>query len=264
MEQLINLDKSDYSVGTWVTIGNPTVAEIGASLGLNFVVIDTEHSTMGLETVENMVRGIGATGDDTASIVRVPGNDNVHIKRVLDIGVDGIIVPMIETADEARSLVEAVRYPPEGIRGIASGRASEYGSDFVEYVENAEEQIVTIAQIESKRGVENAKEIASVDGIDALFLGPADLSGSLGIFAQWESEVLNEHIERVVEVSEEVDKPIGTLIINQEDIEKRVSQGFDYLAVGKDTALLASGTKEMVSEYERSIAETEQSYSTPK
>lgn len=253
MKQLIDLESGEYSAGTWVTIGNPAVAEVSASLDLNFIVLDTEHSTMGLETVENMVRGIGATDGETASIVRVPGNDQVYIKRVLDIGVDGVIVPMIETAEEARSLVDAVRYPPDGVRGIASGRASQYGSEFKDYVENAEDRLVTIAQIESKRGVENAKEIASVDGIDALFLGPADLSGSLGVFAQWESEILNDHIEQAVEVSKEMDLPIGTLIINQEDIEKRISQGFDYLAVGKDTATLATGTKEMITEYERSV-----------
>lgn len=255
MKQQIDLGESGYSAGTWLSIGSPAVAEVSALLGLEFVVVEAEHTTMGLETIENMVRGIDAADGETASIVRVPWNDKVYLKRVLDTGVDGVLVPMIETAEEARALVEAVRYPPEGVRGIGSGRASQYGRHFQEYVENADETFVTIAQIESKRGVENAEEIASVDGIDALFVGPADLSGSLGVFAQWDSEVLKQHMERLVEISEEADIPIGTLVTRQEDIETRVGQGFDFLAVGKDTATLAAGTEEMITEYKRSVEE---------
>ncbi|WP_339105867.1 aldolase/citrate lyase family protein [Haloterrigena salinisoli] len=255
MDHQINLERGEESVGTWISIGSPAVAEVTASLDLDFVAIDVEHTTIGLETVENMVRGIEATDSETASIVRVPWNDNVYLKRILDIGVDGVLVPMIETAEEARELVEAVRYPPAGGRGIGSGRASEYGSNFQNYVENAEDSFVTIAQIESQRGVENAREIASVDGIDAIFLGAADLSGSLDVFAEWESDVLNRHIEQAVAISDEVDIPIGTLVTDKGGIERRVRQGFDFFAVGKDTAVLADGTNEMIAEYERAMEE---------
>lgn len=248
MEPKINLNQETYPTGTWISINSPTVAEVTASLPVEFVVIDTEHTAMGLETVENMVRGVDAVNEDTGSIVRVPGNDKDHLKRVLDIGVDGVLVPRIETADEARSLVEAVTYPPEGDRGIASGRASDYGGDFQDYVEHAEELVVTIAQIETKRGVENASEIASVEGIDAIFIGPADLSGSLGVFAQWDAEILNQYIDEAIQASKEHGKPVGTLVIQQEDIETRIDQGFDFLAVGKDTATLSSGTDDLVSD----------------
>lgn len=253
MGKQIHFTHGEHSVGSWVTIGSPTVAEVIASLDLEFVVFDTEHTTIGLETLENMVRGVEAMGDGAASIVRVPWNDKVHIKRVLDIGVDGILVPMIETAEEARSLVEAVRYPPDGARGIGSGRASRYGSNFQEYVENGDDEFLTIAQIESKRGVENVEEIASVDGIDALFLGPADLSGSLDVFAQWESDTLNQHIERALQVCRETETALGTLVIRQEDVAKRIDQGFDFVAIGKDTATLAAGTEELIDEYKQSI-----------
>lgn len=248
MEPKIDLQQDMYPTGTWISINSPTVAEVAAALPIDFVVLDTEHTTMGLEAVENMVRGIDAVGGDTGSIVRVPGNDKVHLKRVLDIGVDGVLVPRIETADEARSLVEAVTYPPAGDRGIASGRASDYGSDFQEYVEQADELVVTIPQIETKRGVENANKIAAVDGIDGLFVGPADLSGSLGVFAQWDAEVLIQHIEDVLAAGQANDIPVGTLVIQQEDIEKRIDQGFDFLAVGKDTATFASGTRDLIAD----------------
>lgn len=248
-----DLELGADAVGTWISIGSPTVAEVTASLDLDFVTIDVEHTTIGLETLENMVRGIEARGGETASIVRVPWNDKVYLKRVLDVGIDGVLVPMIETAEEARSLVEAVRYPPEGGRGIGSGRASQYGQAFQSYVEDGDETFVTIAQIESRRGVENAREIASVDGIDAIFVGAADLSGSLDVFAQPEADVLDQHIERAVEASEEAGVPVGGLMTQQEDIETRVRQGFDFFAVGKDTAVLADGTNEMIAEFERSV-----------
>ncbi len=248
MRQKIDFQQESYPTGTWISINSPTVAEVTASLPLDFVVLDTEHTTMGLEAVENMIRGIEATDGNTGAVVRVPGNDKTHLKRVLDIGVDGVLVPRIETADEARSLVDAVTYPPKGDRGIASGRASDYGSDFQEYVENASESFVTIPQIETKRGVENANEIASIDGIDALFVGPADLSGSLGVFAQWDSDTLNQHIEKAVKAAKENEIPVGSLVIQPGDIEKRISQDFDFLAVGKDTATLAAGTRDLISE----------------
>lgn len=261
MEKQIRFTHGERSVGSWVTIGSPAVAEVIASLDVEFVVFDTEHTTIGLETLENMVRGVEAMGEGAASIVRVPWNDRVHIKRVLDIGVDGVLVPMIETAEEARSLVESVRYPPDGARGIGSGRASGYGQNFQEYVQNGDDGFLTIAQIESQRGVENIEEIASVDGIDALFLGPADLSGSLDAFAEWESDVLNRHIERALQVSREEEIAIGTLVIRKEDVAKRIEQGFDFVAIGKDTATLAAGTEELIDEYERSV-QAEQSQST--
>ncbi|MCD2205211.1 HpcH/HpaI aldolase family protein [Halobacterium sp. KA-6] len=247
MQSKINLEQKTYPTGTWISINSPTVAEVTASLPVDFVVIDTEHSAMGLETVENMIRGVDAVNKDTGSIVRVPGNDKDHLKRVLDIGVDGILVPRIETAEQARSLVEAVTYPPKGDRGIASGRASNYGDDFQKYVEHADDLITTIAQIETKRGVENASEIATVEGIDAIFIGPADLSGSLGVFAQWDSELLNQYINEAIQAGKEHQKPVGTLVIQQEDIKTRIDQGFDFLAVGKDTSTLGSGTNELIS-----------------
>ena len=173
---------------------------MSASLGFDFLLIDTEHTTMSLETVENMVRAADAADGEAPTVVRVPWNDPVRIKRVLDIGVDGVMVPMVESADEARELVSATRYPPEGKRGIAAGRAADYGLHFEEYVRNADGSILTVVQIETETGLANVDEIAAVDGVDALFVGPADLSGSLGVFAQWESDRLADAIDDVVEI----------------------------------------------------------------
>lgn len=249
-------------VSTWLSVGHPVVAEVMAAQGFDFVLIDTEHTAITLETLENMSRGVDATAGETETIVRVPSDDPVRIKRVLDIGVAGVMVPMIETASEAREVVKAAQYPPEGIRGVASGRATEYGDEFKEYVKTANETIVTIIQIESKRGIENAEEIANVDGIDAVFIGPADLSANLSVFAEWESDQLNEAIQWVINVSDSANTPVGTLVVDPADIEMRVQQGFDYLIIGKDTSQLASAGEAIRRQYQNITDEMDLSSTT--
>ncbi|ELZ27970.1 4-hydroxy-2-oxovalerate aldolase [Halogeometricum pallidum JCM 14848] len=237
-------------VGAWLSIGHPTVAEVTASQGFDFVLVDTEHTPLGLETVENMSRGVDAVEGETETVVRVPSADPVRIKRVLDIGVAGIMVPMVETASDARQVVEATRYPPNGIRGVASGRAAEYGDEFKQYVESADDSITVVVQIETQTGLDNAADIAAVDGVDAVFVGPADLSANLGVFAEWENDRLNEAIDRVVAAGERTDVPVGTFVVDPDDIEMRVDQGFDYLIVGKDTSHLSSANEAVRERYE--------------
>jgi len=160
-------------------------------------MIDAEHTALTLKDVENTVRAVEATQGDTRTFVRIPWNDHVMLKQFADLGVDGIMVPMIDSKADAESFVEALRYPPEGIRGIAGGRASEYGQRLKEYVSSIDGGITTIAQIETLEGVENAEDIAAVPGLDALFVGPAELSGSLGSFGDLETEIFVEAVETV-------------------------------------------------------------------
>ena len=247
------LEDESYPMGTWLSIGHPTVAEVSASSDVEFVLIDTEHTTMSLETVENMTRAVDAADSPTDTIIRVPWNDPIRLKRTLDIGINGVMVPMIDTADEARALVNAMRYPPDGIRGVASGRATEYGENFAEYVANANGSFTTIAQIESKEGLENAEAIARVDGIDALFVGPADLSAALGVFGQENPEKLVDAMEHVIEVGANADVAVGTLV-DPADVENRIKYGFDFLIVGKDTSTLATANREARTVYEDAIA----------
>ncbi|RBI59152.1 aldolase [halophilic archaeon] len=244
----------EYPAGTWVSIGHPTVAEVSAMSAFDFVLVDTEHTAMHLETVENLVRAVDAVQEPTATVVRVPWNDAVRLKRVLDIGVDGVMVPMVETADEARELVRAVRYPPDGIRGVASGRASGYGRDFEEYVRTADGTNLTIVQIETEAGLENAEAIAAVDGVDALFVGPADLSCSLGVFSEWESTGLADAMKRVIEAGHRSNTPVGTLTVDPDDVETRLEQGFDFLIVGKDTSHLRTANREAKELYDRTVS----------
>ncbi|PSP73367.1 aldolase [Halobacteriales archaeon QS_3_64_16] len=240
-------------LGTWLSFSDPAVAEIGASLGYDFALIDTEHTPLSLETVTELVRAIEAAPGETEAMVRVPWNDPVSLKRVLDTGVGGVMVPMVDTAEQAREALEATRYPPEGERRMAAGRAAGYGLDFENYVERANEEIATIVQIESERGVENAEEIAAVEGIDALFVGPADLSAALDAFGEPESDAFTAAIDRVIEAGEATDTPIGTLAIETEEVETRVEQGFDFLIAGLDAAHLIKGNRRAKRAYESAL-----------
>ncbi|WP_331234362.1 HpcH/HpaI aldolase family protein [Natronorarus salvus] len=246
---------ADGALGSWISIGHPTVVEAAARAGFAFVAVDTEHSTMSLETVAGLVRAAEAAPGDLSVVVRPAWNDPVRIKRVLDIGVDGLMVPMVDTAEDARAFVEATRYPPDGVRGVAGGRASGHGQSFVEYVERDHDDLLRIAQIETPTGVENAGEIAATEGIDSLFVGPADLSASLGVFAEWDSPELAEAIERVLEASHGEDVPVGTLTVRAEDVPAAVERGFDYLIAGKDTTTLIEGGERIRETYERSRSE---------
>jgi len=139
------LQAGDDLVGNWVSIADPAVAEIAALLEFDFVLVDMEHTVLSLSTATEMVRVIDAAGTGTATVVRAPWNDPVVVKRVLDAGVDGVMVLMIETAEQAREFVAAARYPPDGVRGVAAGRAADYGLALEEYVGSADDRIATIA-----------------------------------------------------------------------------------------------------------------------
>lgn len=244
-------ETKQYLSATWVSIGDPTVAELSAAAPFDFVLIDTEHTTMTLETVENMHRAIEAAPGKTNTVIRVPWNDSVYLKRVLDIGVSGVMVPMIDTVDEAESLVDSLQYPPEGSRGIASGRASNYGLDFKSYVESATDTFVTIAQIETTDGLDNVEEIAAVDGIDGLFAGPADLSGALGVFGEWDHPAFLEAMGRVINAGGQAGIPVGTLTVDPSAAPDRVEQGFDFQIIGKDTAALMRENERALGLYDR-------------
>jgi 2-keto-3-deoxy-L-rhamnonate aldolase RhmA len=232
----------------WVSIGHPRAAEIVALAGYDFVIVDIEHSPMTLETVDDVARAIERRG--VPVVVRVPWNDPVELKRVLDIGVAGVMIPMVETPGEAEAAVEAMTYPPEGIRGVAGSRATSYGLEFAEYMQGADDGLVTILQIETVRGVENAEAISAVDGVDSLFVGPSDLSASLGVSGDWENESVLEAIDSVLETSE---VPVGSLAVTDEGVERWVEQGFDWVIAGVDTRALLAAGQSATEAFERAV-----------
>ncbi|WP_255171267.1 HpcH/HpaI aldolase family protein [Natrononativus amylolyticus] len=245
---LLNTD--EHAVGNWISIGHPTVAEVCAR-GFDFVIIDTEHTPTGLESLENSLRAVEALEEDVTPFVRVPWNDPVRIKRVLDLGVAGLMIPMIETAEGAERAVEAMRYPPEGVRGAAPARASDYGRTFSDYFETANEQLTTIVQIETERGVENAAEIVAVDGVDAVIVGHGDLSASLGVFGEWESERFQTALQSVIDVAHDADTPVGMLATDRDGIHRWIDVGVDFVIVGMDIAYLAEASDAARAEFEK-------------
>jgi 2-keto-3-deoxy-L-rhamnonate aldolase RhmA len=246
----------ERTLGTWLTIGDPAVAELTAQLAFDFVVVDLEHTPMSLETLANVLRAVDAADGGTQAVVRASWNDPVELKRILDLGVDGIQVPMVETAAAAHEFVDAVRYPPDGSRGIAAGRAADYGLNFEEYVAQADESIQTVAQVETETAVENASAIARVEGIDALFVGPADLSGSLGVFGAESPPELEAAMGEVLDAGAAADTPVGTLVTDPDEIATRLDQGFDFLVVGIDALSLVRAHQEHVGRFEDATEST--------
>jgi 2-keto-3-deoxy-L-rhamnonate aldolase RhmA len=243
----------DPVVGHWLSVGHPAVAEVCAR-DADFAVVDTEHAPTDIEIVANLVRAIESAGDEsTAPLARVADNDPVRIKRVLDTGVSGVLVPMVETAEEAREAVEAVRYPPEGVRGIAGSRGNDYGRELAAQVDSGGDHLVTIVQVETERAVDNAAEIAAVEGVDALLVGPADLSGSLGFFGEYDSETFREAISEILDRAHDADTPVGTLATTDEEIRLWAEYGYDYQIVGVDAGYLSAGAERARSVYDEEM-----------
>jgi 2-keto-3-deoxy-L-rhamnonate aldolase RhmA len=228
------LQARDPVVGSWVLIGHPTVAEVTAGLGFDFVVLDTEHPPYSLETLDTMIAGVAAADGDALPIVRVPLEERNRITRVLNMGAAGILFPVVETAKQARAAAAATKYPPEGTRTIAPGRGSNYLQDFEEYVETANDAIVTVVMIETEQGLDNTADIAAVDGVDAVLVGHEDLSASLGVFAQWDDDRLQSAIERIIESAHDSGTAVGRVTPDSEAIAATLDRGFDFLITGVD------------------------------
>lgn len=231
-------------VGSWVSLTDPAVAEFTAP-DFDFVLLDTEHAPTDTETVANQARAVDAAPGDAVPLARALDNDIGAIKRLLDLGVAGVMVPMVESADEAEEIVRAVKYPPTGNRGVAGARASDYGRDLAASFERSNEETVVIVQVETERGVENVEEIAAVDGVDALFVGPADLSANLGCFQQFDDDRFTEAVDSILAAGEVTDTATGTLGPTVETTERFASAGFDFIIAGVDFALLQKANREL-------------------
>ena len=240
--------ETESPAGAWLSLPSPSVAEVVAGSAVDFAVIDTEHAPTTVETVEAMVRAIEAAPGEVAPLVRTPWNDHVRIKRLLDTGVAGIIAPQVETRAETESFLNATRYPPGGRRGVAAGRASDYGRSFAEYLAQADDRLVRIVQIESGEAVEAVSEITDVVGLDSVFVGPADLSAALGVSGAYRDPQFREAIETVIADSS---VPVGTLATDPELVEYWTELGFDYLVVGSDMGFLQTALDSRLERYQQ-------------
>jgi 2-dehydro-3-deoxyglucarate aldolase/4-hydroxy-2-oxoheptanedioate aldolase len=282
------LRDGERPIGGWCALPSPDVAEAMATADFDFLTLDTEHSAATAESITDMLRAVEAAPGDTEALVRVADVEPARVKRVLDAGPAAIMAPQIDTPAAARALVEACRYPPQvdeasvhgddardgadadgapgdvdrsaaadrvdadgirGQRGVAGSRASAYGRRLGEYVRTATEEIAVIAQIETPTAVASAGEIASVPGIDALFVGPADLSASHGRFGAYDDPVVERAVDETIAAANDAGVPVGTLATSEALIDHWTDAGYDFVIVGTDIGFLAAGADRAIARY---------------
>ena len=240
MQLKSRLSKGDLTIGSWITLGHPSIAEIMASAGFDWLVLDMEHSVLELSEIQALIQVLD--GKQCPSIVRLTSNHPDQIKRVMDAGATGVMVPMVKSAEDARAAVQSVYYPPRGQRGVGLARAQGYGSSFQKYRSWLEENAVIVAMIEHVDAVNSIDEILAVDGIDAYIIGPYDLSGSMGRPGDLNHLDVQSAITRVLEAGHRSGKPGGIHVIepDQDELQRRITAGFNFLGYGLDIRILDS------------------------
>jgi 4-hydroxy-2-oxoheptanedioate aldolase len=249
------LEGGQLQFGLFMNTNSPVVTEIAAKAGFDILLFDHEH---GPGTVQDAIAGMNAArGSNAECWVRVPGNDSVYPKYYLDAGADGIMCPMISTKEEAERFVSYCRYPPHGIRGLAPAatRHSAYGYQRDEYMSRVKDDLAILVQIETVAAVENVDAIAAVDGVNVLFLGPIDLSASLGHLGEFNHPVVVDAMRRVEGAAKKSKKLLATLFMPGMDLNNLVSRGYDLIIGGGDIGVIRSGMQAEMSRLKKAAAE---------
>lgn len=244
-----HIDAEDRAlIGIWACAASPITAEICASAGMDFVLIDGEHSPNDLTSLIHQLHAVSAYPSST--IVRVPINDERLIKQYLDLGVRNLLVPMVDTKEEAEQAASRVNYPDSGVRGVGSAlaRASMWNR-IPNYLTRARETITLICQIESKEAVDNVEEILAVDGVDAIFVGPADLAADLGIIGQAGDDEVKSRVIKCIKAANEAGKPVGTNAFDPAIANEYIEAGADFVLVGADVTILARGSEALADKF---------------
>jgi len=228
----------EISMGTWMQIPHPAVAEILAQAGFNWVCVDLEHGAIDLESTANIFRTLKAY--NCTPITRLPLNDPIWIHRVLDAGAEALIIPMVNSAAEAEFAVKHAKYPPRGVRGYGYSRANGHGVNFKDYIASANNDIAMIMQIEHKDAITNLEEILQVDGVDGVFIGPLDLSGSYGKTGDLDCPEMQQALAHYLEMCAKYNKTAGMHIVHPtpENINANLNKGYTFIALGLDNVFL--------------------------
>ncbi len=229
-------------LGTWLSIGSPDVVDILKNLDFDWFVIDTEHSYISMEAAKTMLQVLGDHPRQTP-LVRVGINDQLLIKKALDIGAQGIVVPLVNSAEEAERAVSYAMYPPSGVRGAAGTRASRYGMNLGNYLRGANRDLVVAVQLETTRAISSAEEILATRGVDIGFVGPTDLTMSLGLIDDRNNAKVIEAMQRVVKACEKHGKVPGTMAVSVEEARKWISLGFRFVSLASDAKHLIAGAQ---------------------
>src|SRR5688572_9079018 len=237
-------------IGLWSSLSSNYTVEVIAGAGFDWILLDTEHSPSDLENVLTQLQA--AAPYPSHPVVRVPWNDMVTIKRVLDIGAQSLLVPYVSSAAEARSAVSYTRYPPAGVRGVAgTTRATRFGR-VQEYARRAHEEICVLVQVETQQALDNIDAISAIDGVDGIFIGPADLHASLGYAGEIANPKVKPLIDDAVRRIRKSGKAPGILTPNEADARHWLECGALFVAVGSDVGLLARGAEALAGKFKRS------------
>ncbi len=233
--------------GGWCSLGSSISAEIAGRAGFDWVLFDIEHGSGDYESLVHQMQAVA--GAPAAPIVRIAWNEPPRFKRVLDLGASGVMVPYVNTVEEAKLAVASMRYPPQGIRGVAGlNRATAFGQEMDSYFRTANENLLTIVQVETAQALDNADEIAGVDGVDVLFIGPQDLTTNLGIAQQFDHPRYREALARVVGACRNAGKAPGITLVSPTHMGDMVSAGFTFMAVGSDGAAVARTMRKLAAD----------------
>ncbi len=232
------LNRCELTIGSWITLSHPSIAEIMAGAGFDWLVVDMEHSVITLSQAQLLIQIIELSG--CVPLVRVGENNPNLIKRVMDAGAHGVIVPMINSKEDAIKAVRAVKYPPLGTRGVGLARAQGYGLEFKRYKEWVNKESIVIVQIEHIKAVDNLREILGVEGVDAFIIGPYDLTSSLGYPGKFDHPDMVAVLKKVVEISTQMNIPAGFHVVHPDlvEVKKKISEGYRFIAFSLDTLFL--------------------------
>jgi len=232
------------AIGTWVQVGHPAIVEVFAAAGFDWICVDCEHTDIDVAGFTALARA--GYGRGVAILARVKDNDTLAIRQVLDMGAHGVIVPLVNSADEAERAVQAAKYPPRGVRGFCFSRMNDWGKGFEDYIATANDRIAVVVMIESRQGVENIDSILATGGVDGVFVGPYDMSGSYGMPGKTDDPVIRDACRKVADACRAAGKSAGMHVVlpSPEAMEQAVADGFTFIAVGVDTVFLAGAARD--------------------
>jgi len=238
------LRNGDLLIGTLISLNSPEIAEIISHTDYDWLFIDAEHGAFNPQQTQAMLQAAG----DTPSVIRIPAGDDVWIKKALDIGAAGIIVPQVHTAEQAEQIINQCKYSPVGNRGVGIGRAHTYGLGFEDTIKNANDETAVILQAESRAAIDNIEDIVKIPGLDAILIGPYDLSASLGRIGEVNHPEVQEAINRVADVCKSANIKLGYFGVNASAVKPAMDNGFTLITVGVDTLFVIKAATETLEE----------------
>ena len=242
-------------IGSWVNTGSTAVAELMSGSGLDFVTIDMEHAPISIESLADLLRAIRSGDPKCMALVRTPGHDYQDLKRYMDAGADGVIVPFVNNAETAQKIVDAVKYPPQGLRGVGFARDNGYGIRMMQKLEDANEQSFICVQIEHTDGIRQLDKILDVSGINAAFIGPYDLSASMGIAGNFTHPKFQEASSRFLICCKNHNVVAGIHVVqpNPDEVRERLRQGYEMIAYSLDITILTHSINEGLKQIKKGI-----------